>query len=95
MSKKLALPAINPNINLISYVGWTGASDVGQASLDQLGTRVNSDGVVVPYSVTTNGAKGSIQLKLGLFGNFLGFGVARTLDADGNWAFVFSMSQYL
>lgn len=95
VSKKLALPAINPNINLISYVGWTGASDVGQASLDQLGTRVNSDGVVVPYSVTTNGAKGSIQLKLGLFGNFLGFGVARTLDADGNWAFVFSMSQYL
>ena len=49
----------------------------------------------VPYSVTTNGARGSIQLKLGLFGNFLGFGVARTLDADGQWAFVFSMSQYL
>ena len=95
VSKKLALPAINPNINLIGYVGWTGASDIGQAALDRLGTRVNSDNQVVPYSVTTNGAKGSIQLKLGLFGNFLGFGVARTLDADGQWAFVFSMSQYL
>ena len=95
VSKKLALPAINPNINLITYVGWTGASSIGQASLDQLGTRINSDGQVVPYSVTTGGARGSIQLKLGLFGNFLGFGVARTLDADGNWAFVFSMSQYL
>ncbi len=45
--------------------------------------------------MTTDGARGSIQLKLGLFGNFLGFGVARTLDADGQWAFVFSMSQYL
>jgi len=95
VGKKLALPAINPNINLISYVGWTGASSIGQATLDQLGTRINSDGQVVPYSVTTDGARGSIQLKLGLFGNFLGFGVARTLDADGNWAFVFSMSQYL
>ena len=95
VSKKLALPAINPNINLIAYVGWTGASTLGQASLNQLGTRINSDGQVVPYSVTTDGARGSIQLKLGLFGNFLGFGVARTLDADGNWAFVFSMSQYL
>ena len=95
MSKKLALPAINPNINLIGYVGWTGAPTIGQASLDQLGTRVNSDNQVVPYSVTTNGARGSIQLKLGLFGNFLGFGLARTLDADGQWAFVFSMSQYL
>ena len=95
VSKKLALPALNPNINLITYVGWTGANDLGQASLDQLGTRVNSDGQVVPYSVTTDGAKGSIQFKLGLFGNFLGFGVARTLEADGQWAFVFSMSQYL
>jgi len=95
VGKKLALPAINPNINLISYVGWTGASSIGQASLNQLGTRINSDGQVVPYSVTTDGARGSIQLKLGIFGNFLGFGVARTLDADGNWAFVFSMSQYL
>jgi len=95
VGKKLALPAINPNINLISYVGWTGASSIGQASLNQLGTRLNSDGQVVPYSVTTDGARGSIQLKLGIFGNFLGFGVARTLDADGNWAFVFSMSQYL
>jgi hypothetical protein len=95
VSKSLALPAINPNINLIGYVGWTGASDVGQAALNQLGTRVNSDNQVVPYSVITNGARGSIQLKLGIFGNFLGFGVARTLDADGQWAFVFSMSQYL
>ena len=95
VSKKLALPAINPNINLIGYVGWSGAGSIGQASLDQLGTRINSDNQVVPYSVTTNGARGSIQLKLGLFGNFLGFGVARTLDADGQWAFVFSMSQYL
>jgi hypothetical protein len=95
VSKKLALPAINPNINLIGYVGWTGASDIGQTALNQLGTRVNSDNQVVPYSVTTDGARGSIQLKLGLFGNFLGFGLARTLDADGNWAFVFSMSQYL
>ena len=72
VGKKLALPAINPNINLISYVGWTGASSIGQASLDQLGTRINSDGQVVPYSVTTGGPRGSIQLKLGLFGNFLG-----------------------
>ncbi len=95
VSKKLALPAVNPNINLIGYVGWTGASGEGQAALDQLGTRVNSDGQTVPYSVTTNGARGSIQLKLGLFGNFLGFGVARTLDANGKWAFVFSLSQYL
>ncbi len=95
VSKKLALPAINPNINFIGYVGWTGASDVGQAALDQLGTRVNSNGQLEPYSVTTNGPRGSVQVKLGLFGNFLGFGLARTLDANGTWAFVFSISQYL
>ena len=96
VSKKLALPAINPNINLIAYVGWTGASNAtAQASLNQLGTRVNSDNQVVPFSVPTNGARGSVQLRLGLFGNFLGFGLIRTLEADGKWSFLFTISQYL
>jgi hypothetical protein len=96
VSKKLALPALNPNITMLAYVGWTGASNAtAQASLDRLGTRVNSDNQTVPFSVPTNGAKGSVQIKLGLFGNFLGFGLARTLEADGNWAFIFTISQYL
>jgi hypothetical protein len=96
VSKKLALPAINPNINLIAYVGWTGASNAtAQASLNQLGTRVNSDNQVVPFSVPTNGARGSVQLRLGLFGNFLGFGLIRTLESDGQWSFLFTISQYL
>jgi hypothetical protein len=81
---------------VLAYVGWTGASNAtAQASLDRLGTRVNSDNQTVPFSVPTNGAKGSVQIRLGLFGNFLGFGLARTLEADGNWSFIFTISQYL
>ena len=96
VSKKLALPAINPNIAVLGYAGWTGASNAtAQASLDRLGTRVNSDNQTVPFSVPTNGAKGSVQIRLGLFGNFLGFGLTRTLEANGRWSFIFTISQYL
>jgi hypothetical protein len=51
ISKTLALPAINPNIAVLAYVGWTGASNAtAQASLDRLGTRVTSDNQTVPFS---------------------------------------------
>lgn len=88
LGPKVSMPALAPNISLRFYGGWAEASNTeAAASLARLGTTYNDDGQVVQYSVPTDGAKASGEIRLSLFGSLIGFGLAKAFEPGTKWRF--------
>ena len=77
------LPAIAPAPTVGLRAGWTGASREAEALLGELGT------------VTTDGIRTTLELRLRLFGGGVSLGAARPLEQGGRWRFVWSLGQEL
>ena len=88
LGPKVSMPALAPSISLRFYGGWAEASDAeASASLARLGTTYNNDGQVVQYSVPSDGAKASGEIRLSLFGSLIGFALAKAFEPGTLWRF--------
>lgn len=91
----LKLPPPAPSISFRLYTGQAQVtSGAMQASVDRLGIRPDPDGPgALPYARASDGVRASTEVRLSLFGNLFGFGVAKALESGTRWRFQFSLGQ--
>lgn len=96
----ITLPALTPSLSIGLQGAWTDISNPRvQAAVDRFGYMTNTGtgqpqidpetGLPVPASVETDGLRGSIDIRAGLFNDALSLGVAHALSSPNSGLSVF------
>lgn len=87
------IPPIAPNLSFRFYTGYTATTNAGaEAALQNVGT-VIVDGVPQPFSAPSGSFRKTVEIQVNLFGTLLGLGVAKPLEDNTEWTFIFTFAQ--
>ena len=90
---KATVPASAPTLSLRLYSGYTETTtDAAAVALRNVGSQ-SINGVIVPFSVESDGLQQTFEARISVFGNLLGFGIATPLGENANWTFQFAFAQ--
>jgi len=94
LPSNLIVPGIAPGLAAGIHAAWTDVSNAAaEEAVIELGTRVDSSGIIVPLSRATNGVRASAEFLFTLFNGALAAGVTRPIDRRGPWKFTARIGQ--
>ena len=96
LGRRWVLPGLSPALAAGVQAGWTEASDdAALASIERLGVRVDTAGVVEPIARPTDGVRASVNVGLRFFGGAVFVGAARKVERGSAWRASFTLAQQL